>query len=84
MKVVNPLFFVKQLRNRHYLTKIHKVGLVWSATLPLIAVYFLFDYHGESIISVLLSIAMIDIHIYTRLYIIALASEDMDRIKGRK
>ena len=33
MKVRNPLFFIKQLKNRQFLTKIHKVGLVWSATL---------------------------------------------------
>ena len=33
MKVRNPLFFVKQLKNRQFLTKIQKVGLVWSATL---------------------------------------------------
>ena len=32
MKVRNPLFFVKQLKNCQFLTKIHKVGLVWSAT----------------------------------------------------
>ena len=33
MKVRNPLFFVKQLKNRQFLTKIHIVGLFWSATL---------------------------------------------------
>ena len=33
MKVVNPLFFVKQLRNHQFLTKFHKVGLIWSTTL---------------------------------------------------
>ena len=33
MKVRNLLFFVKQLKNCQFLTKIHKVGLVWSATL---------------------------------------------------
>ena len=32
MDVRNPLFFVKQLKNHQFLTKIHKVGLVWSAT----------------------------------------------------
>ena len=33
MKVENPLFFIKLLKNQQFLTKIHKVGLVWSATL---------------------------------------------------
>ena len=33
MKVRNPLFFIKQLKNCQFLTKIHKVGLIWSATL---------------------------------------------------
>ena len=35
MKVRNPLFFVKQLKNRQFLMKIHKVGLIWSVTLTL-------------------------------------------------
>ena len=33
VKVENQLIFVKLLKNPQFLTKIHKVGLVWSATL---------------------------------------------------
>ena len=33
MKVENPLFFMKRLKNQQFPTEIHKVGLVWSVTL---------------------------------------------------
>ena len=33
IKIRNPLFIVKQLKNRQFLTKIHKAGRIWSTTL---------------------------------------------------
>ena len=33
MKVANPFIFIKLPKNPQFLTKIYKVGLVWSKTL---------------------------------------------------
>ena len=32
IKIRNPLFIVKKLKNRQFLTKIHKAGRIWSTT----------------------------------------------------
>ena len=33
IKETNPLFIIKQQKYKQFLTKIHKVGLIWSAIL---------------------------------------------------